>query len=200
MSNIPIIQKIIVITAPSGAGKTSIARHLMQNFPQLSFSISATTRQPRSNEADGKDYYFISPSAFENKIGEGAFIEWEMVYEGMYYGTLKSELDKIWLTQKIPMLDIDVQGAMKIKKLFPHNSLTLFIAPPSIEVLRERLEKRGTETPASIEKRIKKATEELSYQRQFDHVILNADLHKACDEAAGIIETFLHVENEITIK
>jgi guanylate kinase len=196
MSSALIIQKIVVITAPSGAGKTSIAKYLMQKFPQLSFSVSATTRQARTNEINGKDYYFISQSEFEKKIKEEDFVEWEMVYEGMYYGTLKSEIDKIWGKQKVPVLDIDVQGAMRIKKIFPNNTLTLFIAPPSIEVLRERLEKRGTETAVSIDKRIKKATEELSYKQQFDHVILNVDLDKACNEASGIIATFLQFEYE----
>jgi guanylate kinase len=195
MSN-HISDKIIVITAPSGAGKTSITKYLMQQLPQLSFSVSATTRSPRPNETDGIDYYFISAESFKNKIESGDFIEWEMVYEGMYYGTLKTEIGKIWQKDQIPVLDIDVKGALHIKKLFPTETITLFIAPPSVATLHERLQKRGTETEASLDRRIQKANEELSYQQQFDHVILNDQLDLACEQAVAIVKNFLNIKTE----
>jgi guanylate kinase len=184
-------KKIIVITAPSGAGKTSITKHLMNCFPQLAFSVSATTRQPRVNETDGKDYYFISQDEFTRHIKEDAFMEWEMVYEGVYYGTLKNEMYKIWSGGQVPVLDIDVKGALQIKKLYPEQTITLFIAPPSIDSLRERLIHRGTDSAGSIEKRILKASAELAHKDQFDRIILNDDLQKACNEATSIINVFL---------
>jgi guanylate kinase len=189
-------KKIIIIAAPSGAGKTSITRYLLNKFPdQLAFSISAATRQPRGQEKDGKDYYFISPEDFRKKIKEDAFIEWEMVYEGKYYGTLKSEINKIWSAGKIPVLDIDIKGAINVQKLYPSESVSLFIEPPSVSELRKRLESRGTETPESIEARINKATYELSFKDNFDHIILNDVLEKACIEAAEIVSGFLKAEN-----
>lgn len=184
-------EKIIVITAPSGAGKTTITKYLRQQFPNLSFSVSATTREKRSNETEGKDYYFISQADFEKKIKENAFLEWEMVYEGTYYGTLSSEIQKIWLQHQVPLLDIDVQGALHVKRLFPEKTMVIFIAPPSVDVLKERLIGRGTESDASIEKRISKATEELKYMHSFDKTILNDQLEKACKEATEIIALFL---------
>jgi len=189
-------QKIIIIAAPSGAGKTSITRYLLQNFPdKLAFSISAATRQPRGQEKDGREYYFISPELFRQKIAEDAFIEWEMVYEGKYYGTLRSELQKIWDQGKIPILDIDIKGAINVQKQFPDQSVSLFIEPPSIEELRKRLEFRGTETPESIEARISKATYELSFKEHFDHIILNDELDKACKEAGNIVSDFLGTDS-----
>lgn len=186
--------KIIIIAAPSGAGKTSITRYLLNKFPdQLAFSISAATRQPRGQEKDGKDYYFISPEEFRQKIKEDAFIEWEMVYEGKYYGTLKSEINKIWSAGKVPVLDIDIKGAINVQKQYPTESVSLFIEPPSVAELRKRLEFRGTETPESIEARISKATYELSFKENFDHIILNDVLDKACIEAAEIVAGFLRL-------
>jgi guanylate kinase len=186
------IHKIIIIAAPSGAGKTSITRYLLAKFPdQLAFSISAATRQPRGQEKDGKDYYFISPEEFREKIKEDAFIEWEMVYEGKYYGTLKSEIEKIWSAGKIPVLDIDIKGAINVQKQYPKQSISLFIEPPSVAELRKRLEFRGTETPESIEARISKATYELSFKENFDHIILNDVLEKACLEAEDVVDRFL---------
>ena len=191
MSSKQVDHKLVVITAPSGAGKTSVARHLMQTFPTLSFSVSATTRAPRKNETEGKDYYFISREKFEDNIKANAFIEWEMVYEGLYYGTLKSEIESQWAAGSIPVLDIDVKGALNIKKLYPAQTLTLFIAPPSVEALRERLESRGTETAASIQKRLDRAAFELSFQDQFDQVILNERLEDACAQATKMVQEFL---------
>lgn len=185
-------QKMIVIAAPSGAGKTSIAQHLMKVFPQLAFSISAATREPRANEKDGVDYYFISKEDFQKKILDDEFVEWEMVYEGKYYGTLKSELRRMWSKEQIPVLDIDVQGAIHVQKEYPVNSLFIFIKPPSINELRKRLESRGTETADSLETRISKATYELSFANQFSHVIENKDFKIACEEAERIVKDFIN--------
>lgn len=185
-------QKIIIITAPSGSGKTSITRCLMQNFPQLVFSISAATREARSNEKDGVDYYFLSTENFKQKIQHNEFMEWEMVYEGKYYGTLKSELKRIWNENKIPVLDIDVKGAIHIKQQYPEACFTLFIEPPSVNELQKRLQSRGTETPASMEARLNKATYELSFKHHFDKQIINDHLERACGEAIAIVGGFIN--------
>ena len=189
--HMPISNKIIIITAPSGAGKTSITHHLMQTFPQLVFSVSAATRQARGNEQHGKDYYFISPDDFKQHIQHNEFVEWEMVYEGKYYGTLKSELQLIWDAGKIPVLDIDVKGAIHVKQQYPVSALTIFIVPPSVAVLKERLESRGTETTASLAARVNKAAYEISFKDQFDKQILNDNLEHACAEAKAIVKAFL---------
>ena len=183
--------KIIIITAPSGSGKTSITRHLMQQFPQLAFSISAATREARGTEKTGIDYYFMSEDNFKQKIQRNEFVEWEMVYEGKYYGTLHSELQRIWEEGKIPVLDIDVKGAIHVKQQYPESSITLFIEPPSVEELKKRLESRGTENPESLAARINKAAYEISFKDHFDRQIINDDLPKACDEATVIIKHFL---------
>ena len=183
--------KIIVITAPSGAGKTSITHHLMQHFPRLTFSISAATRKPRGNEKDGVDYHFISEEIFKEKIQHKEFAEWEMVYEGKYYGTLKSELERIWKENKIPVLDIDVKGAIHMQQQYPVNSLSLFIEPPSVKELKTRLESRGTETAESLAARINKAAYELSFKEQFNKHIINDDLQRACAEAEKIVGDFI---------
>ncbi|HXL56137.1 MAG TPA: guanylate kinase [Chitinophagaceae bacterium] len=183
--------KILILTAPSGAGKTSITRYLLNKYPALSFSISASTREPRSNERNGIDYYFLSIEEFQRKIKEDAFVEWEMVYEGKYYGTLKSELQRIWNLKKIPILDIDVHGALHVQLHYPENSLSLFIEPPSIEELKKRLESRNTETPESLQTRLSKAGYELSFRHHFDAIIVNDDLYKACEEAEKIVAGFL---------
>jgi guanylate kinase len=183
--------KIIIITAPSGSGKTSITRHLMQHFPQLAFSVSAATRQPRGIEKDGVDYHFISTGAFQQKIQHNEFVEWEMVYEGKYYGTLKSELEKIWHQNKIPVLDIDVKGAIHVQQQFPQTSLSLFIQPPSVEELKKRLQSRGTETAESLAARVNKAAYELSFKEHFNKVVVNEELQKACAEASVIVDAFI---------
>jgi guanylate kinase len=187
----PIPNKIIIITAPSGAGKTSITHHLMQAFPQLAFSISAATRRARGNEINGKDYYFISETDFKQKIQHNEFAEWEMVYEGKYYGTLKSELQRIWDEERIPVLDIDVKGAIHVKQQYPESCITLFIVPPSVEELKKRLESRGTETAESLAARINKAAYEISFKDHFDKQIVNDDLQKACEQATEIISQFI---------
>jgi guanylate kinase len=184
--------KLIIIAAPSGAGKTSVTRHLLKTFPgQLSFSISAATRQPRNNEKNNLDYYFITVEEFQQKIIGGEFVEWEMVYQGKYYGTLKSELQRIWQQNKTPLLDVDVQGGIHIQEQFPQTSLSLFIEPPSIEELRRRLEARGTETPESLQARINKASYELSFKDHFDRFIINDKLENACAEAERVVREFL---------
>ena len=185
------VQKIIIITAPSGAGKTSITRFLLGKYPSLAFSISAATRSPRGAEQHGVDYYFISAADFKQKIQEGAFVEWEMVYEGKYYGTLKSELERIWSEGKTPLLDIDVQGAVHVQQQFPQSSLSVFIQPPSVEILRHRLESRGTESADSVQTRVNKAGYELSFSHAFNAVIINQYLDKACAEAEAIVKDFL---------
>jgi len=183
--------KILIITAPSGAGKTSITHYLMDTFPQLSFSVSAATRQARGNEQHGKDYYFIGLDEFKKKIQQNEFVEWEMVYEGKYYGTLKEELQRIWDNNQIPVLDIDVKGAIHVKQQYPQTALTLFIVPPSVAVLKARLESRGTETEESLSARVNKASYEISFKDQFDKQIINDELGNACTEATKIVTTFL---------
>lgn len=184
--------KIIIIAAPSGAGKTSVTRHLLKSLPeQLTFSISCATRMPRNNEKDNADYYFISLDDFKRKIEQEEFIEWEMVYEGKYYGTLKSEIERIWQQNKSPLLDVDVKGGINVQQIYPYNSLSLFIEPPSIDELERRLKARGTETEASLQARISKANYELSFKQQFDRIILNDELERACAEAMQIVTEFL---------
>jgi guanylate kinase len=185
-------QKILIITAPSGAGKTSITRYLMNLLPVLEFSVSATTRQPRNSEKDGVDYYFIGVEEFKQKIQQKEFAEWEMVYEGKYYGTLKSELKRIWSLQKVPVLDIDVKGAIHVQKQYPENTLSIFIEPPSIDELKARLLGRGTENEESLQARINKASYEISFKDQFDKIILNDNLDSACERATGLVREFLN--------
>ncbi|MGZ3881255.1 MAG: guanylate kinase [Flavisolibacter sp.] len=181
----------MIITAPSGAGKTSITRYLLNKYPdKLAFSISAATRKARGNEKNGVDYYFMSEEDFANKIQHGEFVEWEMVYEGKYYGTLNSELARIWAEGKIPVLDIDVKGAIHVQQQFPENTLSLFIEPPSVDELKRRLQSRGTESEESLNARVNKASYELSFKHSFDHMVVNDDLERAKKEAEDLVTAF----------
>ena len=189
--------KIVILTAPSGAGKTSITRHLLNKFPILSFSVSASTREPRDNEKNGRDYYFMSIEEFQRKIKEDAFVEWQMVYKGKYYGTLKGELQRIWNLKKIPILDMDVHGAFHVQLQYPESSLSLFIEPPSVKELKKRLESRNTETHESLQTRLNKAAYEISFRHHFDAIIANDDLDKACAKAEKIVSKFLGDTNKI---
>jgi guanylate kinase len=184
-------QKILIITAPSGAGKTSVTTYLLQRFHQLSFSVSAATRLPRENEKSGVDYYFMTLEDFKHKIQNNEFVEWEMVYEGKYYGTLKSELQRIWNNNKIPVLDIDVKGAIHVQQQFPDKTLSIFIEPPSIDELKRRLQGRGTETKESLDARINKASYEISFKHSFTHTIVNHNLEEARQEAVTIVREFI---------
>lgn len=173
------MKPFVILAAPSGSGKTTIVKRLLAEMPVFKFSISATTRPARSTEKDGVDYHFISVDDFQAKIDDGEFIEWEMVYEGKYYGTLKSEIDRIYSLQKVPLLDIDVVGAINIKNQYQGQALTVFIKPPSIAVLQQRLEHRGTDASDIIQERVAKAAHELSFEPAFDLVIVNDDLDTA---------------------
>ncbi|MGZ8516348.1 MAG: guanylate kinase [Chitinophagaceae bacterium] len=185
--------KIIIITAPSGAGKTSITRHLLKTFPQVAFSISAATREARYYETNGVDYYFISLQDFKQKIQHNEFVEWEMVYEGKYYGTLKNELQRIWDNDQCPLLDIDVKGAIHIQQQYPDTALTIFIEPPSVNELKKRLESRGTETTESLQARVNKASYEISFKEHFHKSIVNDDLGRACAKAELMVKEFLQL-------
>jgi len=185
-------QPIVIFTAPSGAGKTSIVRYLLERVPQLCFSISAATRQARKGEVNGKDYYFMPMSEFQHYIQENAFAEWEMVYEGKYYGTLRRELERIWTAGKVPVLDIDVKGAIHVQQQYPQHTFSVFVKPPSVAELRNRLESRGSETPESLETRLSKAEYELSFQDHFTTIVVNQSLSQACAEALVKVTAFLH--------
>jgi guanylate kinase len=185
------VGKLIVISAPSGAGKTSIVHHLLKNMNALSFSVSACSRDKRENETHGKDYYFLGVEGFQQKIKEDAFLEWEQVYENQYYGTLKSEIERIWNEGKTVIFDVDVVGGLNIKKQYPKECLSLFIMPPSLEVLAERLIGRGSESDESLQKRLDKAEEEIAQNQEFDTVILNDDLEIACEETMEVITNFI---------
>lgn len=185
------MSKMLIFTAPSGAGKTTIVRHLLSKFPDLAFSISATTRSKRPHEQDGHDYYFISTEEFKQKIEADAFVEWEKFYGDLHYGTLHSEVDRLWKAGKHIIFDIEVKGATNIKKAYPDESLVVFVKPPSEEILFERLRSRKTEDSDSLAKRIARAAEELTYESTFDYVLLNDDLETALAEAEHLTRTFL---------
>lgn len=187
--------KMIIFTAPSGAGKSTIVHHLLDVFPQLSFSISATTRLRRPHEEDGKDYYFVSKDQFRAWVADGAFVEWEEVYEDQFYGTLHREIERIWQSGLHIVFDIDVKGATAIKKAYPDQSLAVFVKPPSYEILVERLIRRRTENEQSLKKRLDRIKKELQYESKFDVVLLNDQLDIALKEAEKIVADFLNVKN-----
>lgn len=184
--------KAIIFSAPSGAGKTTIVKSLLANKLPLSFSISACSRQKRENEINGKDYHFLSIEDFKQKINEQAFIEWEEVYENNYYGTLKSEIERIWNDKKHVVFDVDVVGGLNLKKHFGNNALAIFIQPPSMDVLIERLRNRATESEASLNKRINKAKHEMTYSPSFDSIIINDQLEKTIEVAEKKVKDFLN--------
>lgn len=183
--------KIIIFSAPSGAGKSTLIGHLLERFPQLEFSISATSRAPRGSEVNGKEYYFLTNEEFKNKVAAGEFVEWEEVYAGTCYGTLRSELKRIWDKGHVIVFDVDVKGGVNLKKIFGDDALSIFVMPPSVEELRRRLEKRGTDTPETIAKRVAKAEEEITYAPLFDKIVVNDSLETAIADATRITESFI---------
>ena len=182
---------VVIFSAPSGAGKSTIVKHLLKKYPNMEFSISATSRQPRGEEKDGREYYFFSVDQFESKIKNGDFVEYEEVYKGSYYGTLRSEVRRIWNKGHVILFDIDVKGGVNLKRLYGGNALAVFIMPPSIEVLRQRLVSRGTDSLANIDKRVAKAAEELTYRDKFDKVLVNDNLDTALIEEKKMVADFI---------
>ena len=185
--------KLIIFSAPSGAGKTTIVQHLLGIIPQLEFSISATTRQPRGDEQDGKDYYFISLPEFTHRIAKKQFVEFEEVYTGTFYGTLRTEIERIWAKGKTVIFDIDVEGGMHLKRKYKEQALAVFVQPPSLEVLIERLTGRGTDSAEKLQERFAKAEKELNYAPQFDVILKNYDLETACKEAEQLVASFIQL-------
>ena len=189
--------KLIVFSAPSGSGKTTLVHHLLSvSSLNLAFSVSATSRELRGIEIDGKDYYFISNEAFDDLIAKDSFVEWEEVYKDTKYGTLTKEIERLWKAGKNVIFDIDVVGGLNIKKQFPDETLAIFVQPPAISDLKKRLEARGTETPEKIEMRLNKAKEELAYTKDFDVILINDDLDKAKKVAQYLVKGFLTSEEE----
>ena len=183
--------KAIIFSAPSGSGKTTIVRHLLEKNPDLGFSISASTRDRRGRtEAHGKDYYFLTPEEFKKKIDSKEFVEWEEVYEGNFYGTLKSEIDRIWKSGKNVIFDVDVKGGINLKNYFGDKGLAIFVKVPSLEVLKERLHDRGTESEESLSRRLFKANFEMTFQDKFDKVLINEDLEHSLQQAQQLYDAF----------
>lgn len=186
------MKKLIVVSAPSGAGKTSIVHELLTHISSLSFSISACSRNKRMNEINGKDYYFLGVKGFQQKIKENAFIEWEEVYKNQFYGTLRSEVNRIWKLNKTAIFDVDVVGGLKLKHLYKKNCLSIFIMPPSLDILKSRLIKRGSESEKSLNVRLNNAEKEISRKDEFDKIIVNNDFKMACAEARKIVTKFIN--------
>ena len=183
--------KLVIFSAPSGSGKTTIVKELLKQFPQFEFSISATSRQPRGAEQNGVDYFFLSQEEFRRLIDQNAFVEWEEVYNGTCYGTLRSEMERIWAKGNVIIFDVDVMGGINLKRIFGQSACSIFIMPPSVEVLRERLIGRGTDSMETIEKRVAKAGFEISKSGEFDHVVINDILESAIEKTRDIINQFL---------
>ena len=184
--------KLLIFSAPSGSGKTTIVKHLLNTFTTIEFSISACSRTKRNGETDGKDYYFLSVDEFKRRIANGDFVEWEEVYPDSFYGTLKSEIERIWTKNHVVIFDVDVQGGINLKKKFSDSALSIFVMPPSINALKQRLEARGTETLESLNKRVGKAAEEMTFANQFDTILINDNLEKSYKEAENLVRTFIN--------
>lgn len=185
------MNKVIIFSAPSGSGKSTIVNHILGLYPELEFSVSATSRAPRGREQDGREYYFFTADRFREMIEEGKFVEYEEVYPGSFYGTLKSEVERIWQKGHVIIFDVDVKGGVNLKRIFGDKALSVFISAPSVEVLRDRLEKRATDSPEAIAGRVAKAEEEMTYAGQFDYVLVNDNLEKAYAEADRVIGGFI---------
>ena len=183
--------KLLIFSAPSGSGKTTIVRKILSKYQNLEFSVSACSRAMRNGEVNGRDYHFLSPDEFRAKIAKNEFVEWEEVYPGSYYGTLKSELERIWSKGNHVVFDVDVVGGLNLKKIYGHKALSIFVMPPSIDELKKRLELRGTETAESIAKRVGKAQQEMEYAKNFDAIIVNDDLEKAVLDTESTLNAFL---------
>ena len=183
--------KLVIFSAPSGAGKSTLVNYLLPQFPELSFSISATSRSPRGKEQHGKDYYFLSSEEFKARVAQDELLEWEEVYAGTYYGTLRSEVERIWAQGKVVVFDIDVVGALNLKKQFGDRALALFVQAPSVEILEQRLRGRGTDSEEKIQQRVAKAAIEMARAPEFDKVVVNDDLDTAKAEALAILKDFL---------
>jgi guanylate kinase len=183
--------RVLIISAPSGAGKSTLVNHLLKSGLPLAFSVSATSRKPRGKEVNGREYYFIRAAEFKRKIKAGEFVEWQEVYQNHYYGTLKKEIDRITKEGRIPLFDVDVKGGINLKKIFGDSALAIFIMPPSVEELRARLIKRGTETPEDITMRVEKAFSEILLADSFDRVIVNDDLKRAGSEICSVVKEFI---------
>ncbi len=184
-------KKVLIISAPSGAGKSTLVSHLLTSGFPLMFSVSATSRKPRGNELDGREYYFISAGEFRRRIKKDEFIEWQEVYKDHYYGTLRKEIERIRDEGKIPLFDVDVKGGINLKKIFGDDALSVFIMPPSVEELRKRLVRRGTDTPEQIAMRVEKAASEILLAEYFDTVVINDNLEKACISIVNVIREFM---------
>ena len=183
--------KTLIFSAPSGSGKSTIVHHLLDNHPEIEFSVSATSRAPRGEEKDGVDYWFLTEEEFRRRIAEDALVEYQEVYAGSFYGTLKSEVERIWAKDHVIIFDVDVKGGYNLKKYFGDDALSVFIQAPSIEELRRRLVLRGTDSPEAIDRRVAKAAEEMTWAPKFDCVLINDDLEKAFAEAEAMVSEFL---------
>jgi len=191
----PSSQKMVVVSAPSGAGKTTIVRHLLATFPQLGFSVSATSRKIREGEKDGREYYFMSSVEFRQMIDEGRLLEWQEVYPGSYYGTKVSEVERITLNGQFPVFDVDVVGGLNIKKMYGEKALAIFIRPPSYEILESRLRARATESEESLQKRLDKVKWELTFEKDFDQVIVNDKLEDSFRKSESLVKNFLGIKS-----
>ena len=184
--------KVIIFSAPSGAGKTTVVKHILSLYSEMEFSVSACSRPKRPNEMDGKDYFFITAEEFRVKIEKGEFLEWEEVYENCFYGTLRSELSRIWKSVHVVVFDVDVKGGINLKRIFGDNAMSVFISPPDLETLEQRLRNRSTDSEESLQKRLNKAGWEMQFSSQFDKIIVNNELSKTYQEAEQIVKEWIN--------